>query len=122
MKLTRKQVLAMVITSSALVSIASSQDFDAETLMNFTRFAYTANKGHFEDKDQKLMNSLINAGWGMKTFRTKTGTASNQIESIGGVVASKGDQIVVATRGTVSLPDWQTNFRPTKSLWQSACS
>jgi hypothetical protein len=129
MKINSKTSFAILLITTALTSAAYAsslaQDVDPETLANLTKFAYSVNKGNdFSVDDSRLMNRLINDGWIMTPFMTKTGSASNQVESVGGVIASqKGtNKVVVATRGTVTQADWETNFRAKSSLWNSVLS
>ena len=93
------------------LSATLNHQVPADLLVDFTNFAYTANKKEWEPKHHDLFARLVNEGWALKPFTCTTGSADDQHESISGVMGFNGLQVVVATRGTKTVPDWQTNFR-----------
>lgn len=90
---------------------AQASNVSGKTLTNFTDFAYSVNKPGFQVSDKEIYNQLINDGWKLVPFNTKTGSASNQEESVGGVIGFRGKDVIIATRGTQIFADWLTNLR-----------
>jgi Lipase (class 3) len=89
----------------------------ARTIVDFTNFSYSTNKKAWKEKDKELYNRFINDGWKLDPFNGTTGSASDQIESVSGLLAFKDYQVVIATRGTemTNWDDWKTNFRFSRS-------
>ncbi|MCE3230967.1 MAG: Lipase (class 3) [Alphaproteobacteria bacterium] len=86
-----------------------------EVIADFTQFSYDVNKKGWEQSKKAIQ--LTEDGWKLDAFKGTTGTATHQVESMSGLLAFKGDHVVIATRGTeqTNLNDWATNARFSRS-------
>jgi hypothetical protein len=104
------------------ISEISEGSFDnklpADLIGDFAKFSYSVDKTEgWKNEDKAIYNKLINDGWKLDTFKGTTGTATAQVESVSGLLAFKGDHVVIATRGTemANFNDWMTNVRFSRS-------
>lgn len=88
-------------------------------VLNFAKLAYPANQQeHWTDEEKAIYHKLaIEEKWELCPFNGTTGAANNQVESVSGFIAFKGDHVVIATRGTemANRHDWLTNIRFSRS-------
>lgn len=85
--------------------------------LEFAKLAYDADKA-----DQNVFNEKVAAleadGWTVEKLTGSTGSATEQVESTMGVIAYRGKQAMIATRGTTGADDWKTNFRAARNVGQ----
>lgn len=85
-------------------SMSYAQKFD------FADLGYKAAK-----KDTTVFDNLVqdlnNQGWSVQRLKGKTGKAAHQVEATMGIIAFRGKEVVISTRGTMNGNDWTTDFR-----------
>lgn len=89
-----------------------------ELLVEFGKeIAYAANKTD-QAKYSAFETKMVGEGWTLKKILGTTGTAANQQTSVMAVMAFRGHEAIIATRGTeaLNLNDWATNFRYCRNL------
>lgn len=93
-----------------------------ELLVEFAKdIAYAANKNETSKYDA-FVAKLAAEGWTIEKLDGTTGSASNQQGSTMGVMAFRGHDVIIATRGTeaTNLSDWTTNVRYSRNMgWKT---
>lgn len=102
---------APVLAHLDLESSYRGHSISNELLVDFGKqVAYAADKvdqTKFDDWSAKLEAD----GWSLKKIKGTTGSANNQVESVMAVMAFRGNEVVIAPRGTTGGNDWTTDFR-----------
>ncbi len=85
----------------------------ASVVVGFTELAYAVNDEGWDKYDTTI--KVTGDGWKLVPFNGTTGSAYNQVESPIGLLAFKGDHVVIANRGTETWDDLLTDVRFSRS-------
>ncbi|MEN8236721.1 MAG: hypothetical protein ABFQ95_04165 [Pseudomonadota bacterium] len=114
-----KAALMVGVSAIPMKAIADS-DLASESLpltasqrFGYAQLCYKANSSD-QTEFNKRAADLEAEGWKVDFLVGTTGTAATQVKSTMGLMAYRGSQVVIATKGTQSLNDWKTNVRSSR--------
>ena len=108
-----------IIVATSTMTVAANHKIDELTNDQRVSFAQLPCEANTADQTifKQSVSQLHQDGWAVDILEGTTGSASAQATSNMGIMAYKGNKVVIATRGTAktNLNDWTSNVRSNRN-------